>query len=147
MTSQCKQVILEMTKDMIFGRQSSKTMVRMRPKSLENFRLLFFVRCTAYGAFVGLFLYQSYSFMNQFSSMNTTMSISIETPEKKNLPLITICAFPVYKFNTFPMTELDFKLATFTEKDIFTGELATDLKNKSNWTVTSVKGNFQIYQF
>jgi hypothetical protein len=75
----------------------------------------------------------------QYQTESTVSSITTLKSEKKHLPCLTFCPYPVFKKDIYPMTKEEFELNSFQPEDIFAEKTLKTLQSP-DWKMLKVSG-------
>ncbi len=75
----------------------------------------------------------------QYQAESTVSSITTLKSEKKHLPCLTFCPYPVFKKAIYPMTQDELELNSFQPEDIFAEQTLRTLQSP-DWKMLKVSG-------
>ena len=86
------------------------------------------------------FLIQVGIVWSQYIEETTVTSTSIKKSDKKLLPCLTFCPYPIFKRPVYPLTDKEFEENAFQLEDIFANKSLAEFNQSNDWNVYKTTG-------
>jgi hypothetical protein len=110
------------------------------PEMEKKHLMLIIIKWFGYLLCGSVFLIQVGIVWSQYLQESTVTSTSNVKSEKKVLPCLTFCPYPVFKKPVYPLTNEEFETNAYQWEDVFSNKTLEEFNQTNNWKVYKTSG-------